>query len=193
MSGYSVALFFHFVSLVAAVAAAALAGYAGFRLRGVESAAAAQSWAALIGRAAPVFPVASAGLLASGAYMTHEAWSWSTPWIVTGLIGLGLIALLGAGVERSRGRAAVRELRAAGLSARARSLLRDPIAWSSKVTTWTLMVAVMFVMTAKPGAGACAASLAGAVVGGVLAAVPVWRVGPSHSDFAAAAQPWNAE
>lgn len=52
----------------------------------------------------------------------------------------------------------------AGLSQRARRLLCDPIAWSAKVATWTLMLAIVFVMTAKPSSVICAIALAVALV-----------------------------
>jgi hypothetical protein len=129
----------------------------------------------LIGKVVPVFPAASIGLLGSGAYMTQSAWSWSTPWIVGGLVGLAMIVVLGSGLEASRGRALKREMGAHGLSDRARRLLRDPIAWTAKVMTWTLMLAVMFIMTTKPSAGGCAAAITVASLAGALAAVPLWR------------------
>jgi len=174
MSAYSLMLFLHFVFLTAAVAAAALTGFAALRLRGAESSAEAMGWGKFIRRVARSFPVASLGLIGTGAYMTSESWSWSTPYIVAGLAGLVTIMLLGAGVEGSRGRAIGAELREAGLSLKARRLLFDPIAWSAKVTIWALLLAVIFVMTTKPTALICAVALAVALVCGVLAAIPFW-------------------
>jgi len=167
-------LFLHFAFMIAAVAASALAGFAAWRLRCVQSSAEAVQWAQFVRRVVPTFPVASLGLLGTGAYMTSKLWTWSTPWVIAGLAGLIAIMLLGAGVEGQRGRAAVAELRASGLSPRARGLLRDPVAWSAKVTTWTLVLAVVFVMTAKPTALICALALVSAPIAGVLLAVPFW-------------------
>lgn len=174
MDAYSLMLFLHFVFLIGAVAATALAGFAALRLRSVETAAEVMHWGAMLRRVTPTFPVASLGLIGTGAYMTSKVWAWSTPWILAGLAGLIAIMLLGAGVEGSRARAIRTELRAGGLSQRARRLLRDPVAWSAKVTTWTLVLAVMFVMTAKPTAVICAVALVLALVCGVLGAVPFW-------------------
>jgi hypothetical protein len=167
-------LFLHLSFLVAAVAAASLAGFAALRLRGAQSAAEARAWGDSIRRVVVVFPVASLGLIGTGAYMTSAAWSWSTPWIVAGLAGLFMIMLLGGAGEGRRARALSAELRSAGLSQRAKRLLCDPIAWSAKVATWTLMLAVIFVMTIKPSAVVCIIALALAVVCGVLGAVPFW-------------------
>lgn len=182
MNVYSLMLFFHFVFLIAAVAATALVGYAALRLRSAETAADATLWGNFVRRVVPVFPIASLGLIGTGAYMTAIAWSWSTPWVIAGLAGLFMIMLLGSGVEGSRGRATRAELRAAGMSPRARQLLCDPLAWSAKVMTWTLVLAVTFVMTAKPTALICAAALAAALVGGVIGAVPFWTRRPRAVD-----------
>jgi hypothetical protein len=78
-------------------------------------------------------------------------------------------------VEASRGRALKHEIQTQGLSERARRLLRDPVAWTAKATTWTLMLAVMFVMSTKPPAWGCALSLVIALLVGAMIAVPMWR------------------
>jgi hypothetical protein len=173
--GYSIALFFHLVSLLAAGAAAALAAHAALRLRNATSPAEVARWGMMIGKVVRVFPPATLGLLGSGAYMTQSAWSWSTPWIIAGLLGLAMIVLLGSGVEATRGRALNYEVRTNGLSERSRRLLRDPLAWTAKATTWTLMLAVMFVMTTKPSAWGCAISLIIASIAGAMVAMPIWR------------------
>jgi hypothetical protein len=170
--GYSIALFFHLVSLLAAGAAAALAGYAALRLCTATSPPEVARWGMVIGKVVRVFPSATLGLLASGAYMTQSAWSWSTPWIIAGLVGLAMIVLLGSGVKASRGRALNHEVRTHGLSERARRLLRDPLAWTAKATTWALMLAVMFVMTTKPPAWGGTISLVIALLAGAIIAVP---------------------
>jgi hypothetical protein len=174
--GYSLALFFHLVFVLAAGAASALAGYAALRMRTAGHAPEVARWGMMIGKVVRVFPVATLGLLGTGAYMTASGWSWSTPWIISGLVGLAAIVALGSGLEASRGRALKRELATNGLSERARGLLGDPLAWTAKLMTWTLMLAVMFVMTTKPPAWGCALSLVVASLAGAFAAVPIWRV-----------------
>lgn len=179
MTSYSIALFLHFVFLLLAVGAATLVGHAALRLRDAASAEEARRWASLVGRVTPAFPVATLGLFASGGYMAYDEWSWSTPWVVAGVAGLAIIVALGMGVEASRGREAKAELGAAGLSERARRLLRDPIAWSAKATTWTLLVAIIFVMTAKPAATGCIVAMVLALVAGPVGARPFWRPSPA--------------
>ena len=174
MTGYSFALFFHLVFVLVATAAAALTTFAALRLRRVTSAAEAAPWLALNGTVVPAFPVAVLGLLATGIYMTHARWTWSTPWIDAALFGLGLIVVLGSGIERSRGNALRRALASSEMSMRAQRLLRDPVSWTAKMTTLTLVVAIVFVMTVKPMAGKCVAAFVLAAVAGVLGAVPIW-------------------
>ena len=152
MNGYPLALFVHLLSLLLAVVASSLATLAALRLRTVATVAEARSWLALVRRVVPGFPIAGVGLLASGAWMTHAEWRWSLAWIDAALVGLALIVALGNGVEATRIRAFEREFASAGLTPRARRLARDPLFWTAKATTLTLVVAVVFVMTVKPAA-----------------------------------------
>jgi hypothetical protein len=175
VAGYQIALTFHFLSLLLATVAAALSTFGAVRLRQADSIADATSWLAFVGKVVRAFPIAIVGLLASGAYMTHQRWSWSVPWIDAALVGLGLIIALGTGIDRARGQALSRALAAAGMSPGIRRLLRDPVAWTARITTLTLVVAVVFVMTVKPAAGGCVAAIIVAVAGGAMGAVPLWR------------------
>ncbi|MGD8321249.1 MAG: hypothetical protein PVJ02_12355, partial [Gemmatimonadota bacterium] len=159
MNGYAVALFAHLVSLLLASVAASLAMFAALRLRGAESIADAASWLGVIRRVVRLFPLAVLGLMASGWYMTHERWSFSLPWIDAAVVGLVLIVILGTGVEGSRNRALGRELQAHGLSMQARRLLRDPVAWSAKMSTLTVSLAVVFLMTVKPTGPVCVVTM----------------------------------
>jgi hypothetical protein len=175
MTVYSIALFIHLSALVLAAAATAVSVYAAWRLRAAETAGEVAAWGRTIHNTAKSFPVATLGLLGSGAYMVQQSWSWSMPWIVAALVGLAAMVVLGAGIEGGRGRVLAREVRTAGLSPRARRLLGDPVVWSARLANVLLMVAVMFVMTTKPGALDSAAALILAVVIGVLGALPLSR------------------
>jgi hypothetical protein len=54
------------------------------------------------------------------------------------------------------------------------------LSWSAKMGTLTLVLAIAFDMTAKPGAVSAGAVLAGALILAVLAAVPFWA-GPDRT------------
>lgn len=176
MSGVSIALFFHLLFLLLATAAASLSTFAALRQRAAQSAAEIAAWSAVIAKVVPAFPVASLGLLVSGAYMTENLGGWSRPWILASVAGLALIVALGSGIEMGRARALKRELQRSGMSARTQRLLHDPWAWSAKLMTLTLMGAIVFIMTTRPSAADAALSLVAAILVGLLAAVPLWRV-----------------
>lgn len=175
MSGYSVALAIHLLSLMLATAAATLTWYAAHRLRRVAAAGEALQWLAFGRSVARAFPIATLGLLASGGYMTEARWTWSTPWVIAALVGLAAIVALGAGVEGRRNGALAREIASNGLSDRAAGLLCDPVGWSVKFMTEALLIAVVLIMVLKPAAEASAAFLVLAAIIGPIAAVPVWR------------------
>lgn len=175
MHAYPVVLFVHLLALLLATGAAVLAFFAALQMRGATAPSHVARWGTVVKAVVPCFPVATVLLAGSGAYLTQAQWRWATPWIDAGIAGLVLLVVCGSGVEASRGRALEREVHAAGLSPRARALLRDPVAWSAKLTTLTLMVAVVFLMVTKPPAFGSGLALVVALVLGPLLAVPFWR------------------
>jgi len=171
----------HLLSLLLATAAASLSTYAALQLRAAGSAMEVMRWLGLIDSIVPAFPVATLGLFASGAYLAETSSVWSASWVLAALVGLALIVVLGGGVEASRARTLKRELQKCGFSEHAQKLLRDPIVWSAKLMTLTLMLGVTFVMTAKPSAETAGSTLLIAVAVGLLAAIPFWRRPPAGS------------
>lgn len=181
MSVYSVVLFIHLLALMLAVGASALAFFAALQLRVADTPADVARWGSLVKAVVPCFPITTLLLAATGAYMTQVQWRWTTPWIDAGIAGLTLIAVCGSGVEARRGRALEQEVRTAGLSPRARALQRDPLSWSAKLTTLTLVAAVVFLMATKPSALGSGVTLVVALLAGPLLAVPLWR-SPGRDD-----------
>ena len=175
MNGYSLALFAHLSFMLLAVVAATLTTFATVRLQRADDVRSALEWSGLIQRAVRAFPIAVVGLLATGVYMTHAHWAWSVPWIDAALVGLIVIVILGNVVEAPRGRALARELTGAGLTPRARRLMRDPVSWAAKMTTHTLVLAVVWLMSAKPGTEGSVVALTVALLGGVALSLPAWR------------------
>jgi hypothetical protein len=179
MRSYDIVLYVHLLSLLLATAASTLAAFGAFQLRAAAAPPDVARWGMFIGKVVRAFPIAVAGLVGSGAYMTQDRWTWSTPWIDASIAGLALIVVLGPGVEARRGRELAREVQSAGLSPRARRLLRDPVAWSAKAMTITVMLGVVLVMTAKPGTAGAVVVLIVAVAVALLAAIPFWRHEPA--------------
>lgn len=175
MEPYAIALFAHLFCVLLATAASAIAFQSALTLRSAAGLAEMQNALANIRRVVPAFPLATLGLLASGGYMTHSAWTWSTPWILASIAGLALIVILGSVVEGSRLRVLGAELAANGLSDNARDLARDPVAWTAKLATIALLFGTVMEMTLKPGMIDAVAILLCALLAAIPLALPFWR------------------
>lgn len=182
MSPYDFALGIHLMSVLTATAASAVAFQAALRLRGAADLAEAQAALLTVRRAVPVFPLSVLGLLATGGFMTHQSWTFTTPFVVAGLTGLALIVVLGSGIEASRMRRLGAELGRNGLTEDARHMTRDPVAWTAKFGTLTLIVAVVLDMVLKPDAIDAAALIVAALALAPLLARPFWRAGATLND-----------
>lgn len=176
MSGYGLVLFLHLAALLGAIGTAGLAHFAEARLQAAESVAAARPWAALVDRAARVFPFALLVLLATGAYLVHRGWDWSSGWVEAGLVGVALLLVNGAGIIGARNRALRRALTATEEGPLPQPLLQLARRHPGVIASWTntgLAVGVVFVMTTKP---ALTGSLAALVVAATLGALVAVRL-----------------
>lgn len=171
---YDVALYLHLLSLFGLIGAITMVGLCYVRLRAADSFRDAALWARLADRVGWVFPVAILGLVASGAYLTAERWSWSTPWIVVSIAGLILDTVQGPLVAGPRAKAlmdAVDTDAATGVvGARVRNLANDRVLWVVLFANPGIVLAITWNMTVKPGtAGAIAAILVGYGLGAATA------------------------
>ncbi len=178
MNPYHVVLYLHVLSLLVGFSAGMLVTVCLFRLRAAESLEAAAPWGKLVGEVEKAFPVAIIGLFASGAYMTSDVWTWRTPWIATGIVGLAVLSLQGPLVAGRRGAAVKRALLRNGpgpLRPEARRLTRDPVLWAADLSNEALVLAIVWNMTQKPGWDGAVAALAVAYAVGVLLALQLSR------------------
>lgn len=143
---YRIVLFLHLLSLFVMVGAIAVVGASYFRLRAARSLGDAVPWATLAGQAGWVFPVAILALFASGAYLTSDVWTWSTPWIDVSIAGLALVTLQGPLVAgrctKEIGRA-LREHAPGLLDERVRQLSRAPALWFIVLGNPAIVLAVV--------------------------------------------------
>ncbi len=178
MDAYHVALYLHLLSLVVLVGGITLVSVCYLRLRAAASLIDATPWARLADQAGWLFPPAILGLLATGAYLTNDTWTWGTPWIATSIAGLALVTLQGPLVAGPRARAlkhALDENQAGPLGVRARQLARDRTLWVVIFANPGIVLGITWNMSVKPGtAGAVAAVLAGYAVGAA-AALPLTK------------------
>jgi hypothetical protein len=173
MDTYHVVLYVHFLSLFLGFGAAGVIGICLFRLRAAQTLADAIPFGTLAGQTERMFPVAVVGLFATGAYMTSDVWTWSTPWIKVSIVGLVIVALQGPLLAGRRARVLEEALQANGpgpLGERARQLTRDPILWIVTFANPAIVAGIAWNMTEKPGtAGAVAAIVIAYAVGAAVA------------------------
>jgi uncharacterized membrane protein len=170
---YKFVLFLHIVSLLVGFSAGTIEVVCLFRLRAAETLADALPWGMLAGQIERAFPVAIIGLFATGAYMTSDVWTWSTDWILVGIAGLVVLSLQGPLVAGRRGHALKLALQANGpgpLGADARRMTRDRALWGAALANEGTVLAIIWLMIAKPGlGGGIAALVVGYLVGLALA------------------------
>jgi hypothetical protein len=179
MDTYHVVLYIHLVSLLIGFSAGMIETVCLFRLRAADTVESAAPWGQLAGEIEKAFPVAILGLFASGAYMTSDVWSWGTSWIVVPIVGLAVLSLQGPLVAGRRGHAVKAALMANGpgtLSADSRRMTRDRALWTAAMTNEALVLAIVWVMTEKPGWGGAVAALAVAYVVGLVLAGRLTRM-----------------
>jgi hypothetical protein len=144
-----------------------------FQLRAARTLETAAPWGMLSGKVAKLFPVAIIGLFATGAYMTHKFWTWSTPWIVMGIVALVVLFAQGGGIAEHTAKklqAAMRENGPGPLGSEARKMALHPGLWVVEFANLGIVLGVVWNMTEKPGwGGAIAAVVVGYAVGAVLA------------------------
>lgn len=172
MDTYSVVKFVHICFLLLGFGGAGVISLCLFRLKAAQSLEEAGPWGVLAGQAEKVFPVAIVGLFASGAYLTSDAWTWSTHWVDVSIAGLVVIALQGpllAGRRAHLLKHALMENGPGPLRGKALAHTADPLLWLANFANIGIVVGVVWNMTQKAGTGtSIAAVVAGYGVGAAL-------------------------
>jgi len=151
---YRTVLYVHLLSLVVGVGAGVVLSVCLFHLKAARTLADALPWAVVAGKTEKAFPVAIVGLFLTGAYMTHDVWTWDTGWITVSLVGLIVIALQGALVGGKTSKRLEQVLHANGpgpLGDDARRMTRHPGLWVTEFTNFGMVLGIMWNMTQKPG------------------------------------------
>jgi hypothetical protein len=191
-------LFLHILTAIVAFMMAAIV-HAGLpalaRARDVRE---MRSWAALLHRLEPLFPIAALLLLVLGAWLIHLSKGrvhWGDGWLLTSLISLIVVEAV-AGVRLApRAKAAVKAVEDAPDGPVPDSLRRtaglEPWIWyPSHVATFGF-AAVVFLMSARPsGAWSVVIVIVGALIGVAVARV---QLGALSAPVTSAAAPRPAE
>ena len=162
---YHVVLYIHLLSLLVGIGAASVLVVCLFQLRGAREVADAIPWGSVAGKIARLFPIAILGLFASGAYMTSDVWTWSSGWIVVGIVALVVLGVQGPVIAERSGKKLEHALRENGpgpLGDHARRMTRYWGLWAIEFSAIGLVLGVVWIMTTKPGTGT---SIAAAVIG----------------------------
>jgi hypothetical protein len=167
MSGYQVALFFHLLALLSAIGASTIEHVSMAEVRDAPTGREALRRLGLAHAFSRVFPVALAVLVGTGAWMVHDDWSWSAPFVLAGIAGSVFLLVTGAGVLGPRAGRVAAAL-AAAPDERVPDLVRDPVWWCVSWGDTGVAIGVVLAMTARPGAAASALCVAGGLGVGVL-------------------------
>jgi hypothetical protein len=167
---YVIALYLHFVALLLAFFATGLAVGGGVLLRRAQRIADARLGLALSAMAAKMHPLGALGLFLTGAYLTQTAWTWTTPWILCGIVGLLVVAVVGGGVIGARERALanlVQDTPEGPVLPALRAQLNDPLSNIGGAAISFFVLGIMFIMVTKPGLGGSVLSLVLAAAVGI--------------------------
>ena len=153
MTPYSIILFLHVGGALGFFFALGLEWVCYRELRRAKTAEKALEWMTVARLLRRVYPVSAATLLITGVYL---ATSWGEqPWILVGLASLVILAVVGAAITGPRMRAlGGATAQAAGpVSATIRRRLHDPLLRLSLHVRLAVAIAVVYLMTVKPGLG----------------------------------------
>jgi hypothetical protein len=175
VSLYSISVFLHVVGALGLCAALGLEWAGLFNLRRATEVGQVREWMRLLG--APRFLGGPAALiiLVSGIYMTSTRWG-PQGWIIVALLGMVLIAVLGAALGGRRAGAIVRTLPSENgpISPALARQLHDPVLTLSIRLRVALFLGIIFLMSIRPSTAGALAAMGVAGLTGLAAAVPAW-------------------
>ena len=190
MNTYHYVLYVHLLSLFVGIGAGAVLLACLFQLRAARTLEQAGPWGMMAGKVGKFFPIAILGLFGTGAYMTSDFWTWSTPWIDVGIAALVVLLAQGAGIAERTGHKLGAALGANGpgpLGPEARRMALHPGLWVVEFSNLCIVFGVVWNMTQKPGLGG---SLAAVLIGyGVGAALALLATRSRQEELAAAGEP----
>src|ERR1041385_4659658 len=173
MNTYHYVLYVHLMSLFVGIGAGSVLLACLVQLRAARTVETAAPWGMLSGKVAKLFPVAILGLFGTGAYMTSDFWTWSTPWIDVGIAGLVLLTVQGGGIAEHTAKQLQKAMMANGpgpLGPEARRMTLHPGLWVVELSNLGIVFGIVWNMTEKPGwGGSIAAAVVGYAVGAGLA------------------------
>lgn len=151
-----VVLFLHITVAIAAfgVAAVLLTGLS--QMRSAKNMSALRSWAGLVHRAEPLFPVLVVVLIGLGAWLialSDGEFAWSQGWIIVTLVSLVIMEAFGGAVLAPAGKRLHARIEAepdGPVSAELRAEITDPVTWLGGYFNTGIAIGIVFLMANKP-------------------------------------------
>jgi hypothetical protein len=167
---YSISLFLHIVGALGLFASLAFEQAGLFNLRRASTNAQAREWLSLFRALRRIQGPAALVLVATGLYMMATRWNHQA-WAGLGLVGMVLMAVIGAAVTGRRMKAIGRAVPVGDgpLPPTLRERLDDPALRMSVSVRVALALGIVFNMSVKPATGGAVASLVVAAGLGLLA------------------------
>lgn len=167
---YAISLFLHIVGALGLFTSLAFEQAGLFNLRRAQTNAQAREWLSLLRALQRIQGPSALILVATGLYMMATRWSHQT-WAGLGLVGMVLMAIIGAVVTGRRMKAIVQTLPAGDgqLPGALRARLGDSALGTSASVRVALALGIVFNMSVKPAAGGAVAALVVAAGLGMLA------------------------
>ena len=178
MSVYSISLFLHIVGALGLFAVLALEWAGLYHVRRATRAGQVREWVRILATPRVVAGPAALIILVTGIHMSATRWG-PQGWIVVGLAGMVVIAVLGAALSDRRAGAIARALPAEDgpISTMLARQVHDPVLALALWVRTALFVGVVFIMSTEPSAAGSLAAMAVAGAVGLAAAAPAWGAG----------------
>ena len=172
MTAYSIALFLHLVGVLALFAGIALEQTGLRQLRNARSVAQVRDWLMVLRGLRRIDAPAGLTILVSGGYLAARGAGYHA-WIGAGIVGMVVMAILGAAIGRPRFLAIVAAVPATDgpVAPTLRQRIADPVLRASSVTRAALALGVVFDMAVKPAAVGAVTALVVAFVIGALSSL----------------------
>ena len=153
MSAYSITLFLHLLGVLALFTGIGLEQIGLRQLRNAPSLAQVREWMTLLRGLRRLDAPAGLIILVSGGYLAQHG-AGHHAWVAAGIVGMVVMAVLGAAVGRPRILAIARALPATDglVSPSLRRLLEDPVLRASAAARAALGLGIVFDMVVKPAA-----------------------------------------
>ena len=168
---YHVALFLHILGAMLLASVKAVSYLALWRMRRAERVEGTRMWAAISVGASRFMPPSALLILIPGVFMAWTAWGWTTPWIDVSLATF-LVMMLSGALLMNRLLVALR----VAIAATREGPIPDALAaritsralWGLENTSIAVLLAMLFLMTARPDLAGALATLGVALAAGAL-------------------------